>query len=91
MINIFNSVLITFVFDDKKQRYALVGSIFILQIFILILSQFIFDENTKWHSLIAILIAVLYTFILVPVFLYLTNAIMEETLQEAKHGNLMKN
>jgi hypothetical protein len=82
MFNLFNSLFMVFVFDNKIVRYSLVGTIFVLQIIILIATNFTF-ENLSSHAIIAIVIAIAYQGILVPAFLYLTNAILQETIDEA--------
>jgi len=82
MFNIFNTLLMTFVFQNKKLKYTLVIIVYALQTIILVFTNFILDEMDK-RSIEALVIAVVYTLILGPAFLFMTSAIMQETIDES--------
>lgn len=82
MFNIFNSMLIVLVFPDKLIKNILVCIVFVTQTFVLIYTNFIF-EGISTHAVIALVIALVYTAILIPSFLYVTNAILKEAEDEA--------
>lgn len=86
MFNIFNTILMVFVIKETNIKYILVCVIFILQTIILIVTNFKF-EIISTHAIIALTISVIYTLILVPAFLFMTNAILQEAIDESKLGD----
>jgi hypothetical protein len=83
MFAILNCYLASLVIDDARVKAACTLVIFGLLEFIIIDTSFNWDDLTS-HSNTAIAIAVVYTLILVPMFGYITNNILNETLEEAK-------
>ena len=71
MFNIFDTLLMTFVFHNRTIKNVLVGMIYIVQIFILVATNFILDEM-NYYATIALMMAVVYTLLLIPFFLYVT-------------------
>jgi len=90
MFNLFNTLFMVFVIDNKIVKFSLTAIIFVLQIVILIATNFTF-KNISGHAVIALAIAIVYQGILVPAFLFLTNSIMQETIDEANINQEQRN
>lgn len=68
-----NSMLMGFVYSDQVMlKNILVSTIFISQIFTLCWTNFIFTDMS-YHSWVALLIAIIFTMILIPSFGYMTD------------------
>ena len=83
MFTIFNTILMSFLFEDKKLRNVLISITYTAQTFILYFTNFIWDD-VSYHTVTALTIAILFTIILIPSFGYLTDAIMQESINEQK-------
>ena len=62
-----------FVFPNQYfLKNVLVSVIFVLQTFVLMYTNFYFDD-LSYHTIISILIAIIFTLILIPAFGYITD------------------
>jgi len=64
-------------------KNGLVIIIFVFQIFSILWTAFDFTDMS-YHSIIALVIAILFTMILIPAFGLITNSIMQESIEEQK-------
>ena len=83
MFTIFNTILMSFLFEDKRMRNWLIITTYVAQTVILYTTNFIWD-GLSYHTITALIIAILFTIILIPAFGYLTDAIMQEAINEMK-------
>jgi len=81
MFTIFNSILMSFIYTNGKMKSFLVGVLYSLQMIVLMWTNFNFNDMT-FHSVMSIVIAIVYTIILIPAFGYLSDSILKETLDE---------
>lgn len=72
MFNIFNSMLITYTYESFKVKAWLISIIFFLQTIILVITNFKFDEITQ-KAISVLLIVVVFTAIMVPSFISISN------------------
>lgn len=80
MIAIFNSILILFVFEDKFKKILMVTVLYVFQTSSLILTNYDLSDLSS-HSIISIVIAILFTAILVPAFIMIISTILNESLE----------
>jgi len=85
MFTIFNSILMSFIFERAYVKSLVVGILYSLQIFVLMWTNFKFNDMT-FHSWVAVIIAAIYTMILIPAFGTLSDSILQETIDEQKLG-----
>jgi len=83
VFTIFASILMTFTFENGLSLKVASGSLYVAQTVILLVTNFD-ATDLSYHTLISVFIAVVYTIVLVPVFFFLTDAILKETLDEQK-------
>ena len=77
-----NSMLMGFVFpNQKKLKNGLIVIIFVFQTFSILYTTFIF-ENMSYHSIIALVIAIVFTSVMIPVFGLITDSIINESIEE---------
>jgi hypothetical protein len=73
-----NSMLMGFVFpNQKKLKSGLVVIIFVFQIFSIIYTTFEFDDMS-YHSIISLVISLIFTVVMIPVFSLITDSIINE-------------
>lgn len=80
---ILNCYLASLVVVDFRVKGVATMFIFAFLEYIIIDTNFNWDDTTT-HSMTSIIIACVYTVILVPLFGYITNSIINETLEEAR-------
>ena len=83
VFTIYNSIMMGFCYRNSTIKNVLVGILYSLQTIILMATNFDFSDISV-HSSISILIAVVYTLILVPTFSVLIKSILNETINEQK-------
>lgn len=83
MFVIMNVVLISFVFDNRLQKYIQIVTAFSFNILIVIFTNFSIKEDIDSTVLLTIVVSLIYSVILIVSFIVITNAITQEAINEA--------
>lgn len=89
MFNIFNVVLISFIHQEKLQRYIQIVIAMSFNCLSIIFTNFTLDGISE-TAVITIIISVIYTAILVPCFLWISDAMAQEALDEANEAGIQR-
>ena len=90
MFNVFNTLFIMFTFQSNFMKRLLVFLVFFLQIVVLVFTNFVLTDMS-YHTYMALSISVVYTLILVPSFVFIIDALLNETIDEAKISYAQRN
>lgn len=90
MFVIYNTFIGNMLMDKRAHMYYLTGSIWFFNISIILYTHYDFTDFT-YESIVQVVIAVVYTLVLIPAFLYVVNCINSEYLEEANLAFMERN
>jgi hypothetical protein len=89
MFTIFNTVLISFTFAAGWVKTAIVVFSMGFNIFLILFTNFTLNEISDM-SIMTICVSLVFSGILIYYFLYITNAMLQETLDEVAESGIMR-
>lgn len=89
MFNIFNVVLISFIHQHKLSRYIQITIAMSFNCLTIIFTNFTLEDISE-TAIVTIIVSVVYTAIIVPSFLWISDAISQEALDEASEAGIMR-
>ena len=83
MFVVYNTFLGSLIIDNKLLNFSLTALTWIIVLIAIVQTSFVFEEMS-YHAVMILVITFIYTLILIPSFVWVTNTIYTETMNEAK-------
>jgi hypothetical protein len=85
LIAVFNCYLASLVIESKIINSVSTLIVFGILEFVIVWTNFIFGDDTN-HTLLSLVLSIVFTCIMIPSFGYISSAIQNETIKEAKNS-----